>query len=176
MKQVYIINGSGGVGKTTFALMTKEIIEQTTENNRTVTNFSSVDKVKEIASIIGWNGEKGEKDRKFLSELKKLTTEYNDMSFKSVSNKYDDFMLNENNSQILFLHIREPEEIARAAKAFNAKTLLIKSNRIEHITSNQADANVFNYDYDYIVNNDGTIEDLKEEVVKFIERLESEEV
>ena len=61
-KQVFIINGSGGVGKDTF-------VELVSENFLLpVMNFSSVDKVKEVARIIGWTGGKSEKDRKFLSD------------------------------------------------------------------------------------------------------------
>jgi hypothetical protein len=52
-KQVFIINGSGGCGKDTFISFVSDIA--------CVTNFSSVDKVKEIARIIGWDGEKTER-------------------------------------------------------------------------------------------------------------------
>ena len=67
-KQVFIINGSGGVGKDTFVELVSKVF------NLSVMNFSSVDKVKEIARIIGWTGGKTEKDRKFLSDLKLLCT------------------------------------------------------------------------------------------------------
>lgn len=53
-KQVFIINGSGGVGKDTFVKM----VSEATDNS--VLNFSSVDKVKDIARIIGWTGGKTE--------------------------------------------------------------------------------------------------------------------
>ena len=86
IKQVFIINGSGGVGKDTFIEMipTFEFIGKNENStvwfkNLEIRNYSSVSKVKEIAKIIGWNGEKTERDRKFLSDLKLLTTEYNDM-------------------------------------------------------------------------------------------------
>lgn len=76
-KQIVIINGTGGSGKDTF-------VQFCSKYNK-VMNFSSIDKVKEIARLIGWDGKKTEKDRKFLSDLKKLTTEYNDMAFNSIS-------------------------------------------------------------------------------------------
>ena len=51
-KQVFIINGSGGVGKDTF-------VEFVSDNFSTM-NVSSVDKVKEVARVVGWSGGKSE--------------------------------------------------------------------------------------------------------------------
>ena len=156
MKNIIIINGFGGSGKDTF-------VELVSKYNK-VYNFSSVEKVKEIAKIIGWNGEKNEKSRKFLSDLKKLTTDYNDMSFNSIKEAINDFKLSD--KEIMFIHIREPEEIKRAVLEFSAKTLLIKREDINKITSNYSDANVENYDYDYIITNT-TLEDLENQAKNF---------
>ena len=82
-KQVFIINGSGGVGKDTFV----DLVDHNLSHKyRYLTmNFSSVDKVKKVAEIIGWDVySKTEKDRKFLSDLKLLCTEYNDMPFNDI--------------------------------------------------------------------------------------------
>ena len=167
-KQVYIINGSGGVGKDTFVELVSNELNDLLKKFHTVINFSSVDKVKEIAKEIGWDGKKTEKDRKFLSDLKVLASEYCDMPFKSMRSKVAEFY-EDNFAHILFLHIREPEEIERAAKSFNAKTILITRDQIKHITSNMADENVFNYDYDIVIDNSGTLDDLKIKAKKFIE-------
>ena len=158
MKNIVIINGYGGSGKDTF-------VEFVSKYNK-VYNFSSVDKVKEIAKLIGWNGKKDEKDRKFLSDLKKLTTEYNDMSFNSIKDAVNDFKTSDD--EIMFIHIREPEEIQRAALEFNAKTLFIKRDSIDKITSNYSDASVENYNYDYVINNT-TLEDLDTQAKNFYE-------
>lgn len=165
-KQIFIINGSGGVGKDLFVKIVKEILDKQSQLFPTVINFSSVDKVKEIAKIIGWNGSKNEKDRKFLSDLKLLTTDYNDMPFESLKAKVHYF--NHSLAQLLFLHIREPQEIDRAKQEFNAKTVLVKRDSVEQIISNMADANVYNYNYDFVIENNGSIEDLKETARKFL--------
>jgi len=166
-KRVFIINGSGGVGKDTFVELVSTELNNKLKKFHTVVNFSSVDKVKEIAKKIGWNGKKTERDRKFLSDLKLLTSEYCDMSFKSVKNKVNEFF-EDKESRFLFLHIREPKEIQRAAKEFNAKTILIVRDAIKHITSNMADENVFNYEYDYIIENNGTKEELNNKAKDFV--------
>ena len=155
-KYIVIINGTGGSGKDTF-------VSFVSKYNK-VYNFSSIDKVKEIAKEVGWDGGKTEKDRKFLSDLKKLTTEYNDMAFNSIKDAVNKF--NNTDEEIMFMHIREPEEVDRAKNAFNAKTLLIKREGLDLIKSNFSDANVENYDYDYIINNT-TLEELEENAKNF---------
>ena len=157
-KQVFIINGSGGVGKDTFISLL--------DYRATVINFSSVDKVKEVAKVIGWNGDKTDKGRKLLHDLKILCADYNDMPFNSMKDKYKDFL--KGSAHFLFLHIREPEEIERAKNEFSAKTILVKRNSVKHITSNSSDNNVYNYDYDIVINNDGDIEELTNKAIRFV--------
>lgn len=158
-KKVFIINGSGGVGKDTFVSMVANASEAP------VMNFSSVDKIKKIAEIIGWTGAKTEKDRRFLSDLKLLCTEYNDMPFNSMNEKVKEFY--DNSAAMLFLHIREPEEIEKAKEAFNARTILIKRDSVKQITTNMADKNVFNYRYDIIIDNNGSLNALRERATNF---------
>ncbi len=169
-KQIFIINGSGGVGKDAFV----EVVKTQALKKRIGTgNYSSVTKVKKIAEIIGWKGTKSERDRKFLSDLKLLTTEYNDMPLNDMKRFVDIFMnlIKFDKARIVFLHIREPEEIAKAVsefKEYNTKTILVKRDSVKHITSNMADENVYNYDYDIVINNNGTAEDLKEKAKYFL--------
>lgn len=167
-KHIFIINGSGGVGKDTFVKLVSEELNSIMKKLHTVTNFSSVDKIKELAKEIGWKGEKSERDRKFLSDLKVLTSDYCDMPFQSMKEKVRIFRMDMEN-QILFLHIREPKEIKRAVHEFGAKTILVKRNSIKQIISNTADKNVFHYTYDFIIENNGTIEELREKAKKFVQ-------
>lgn len=159
-KQIIIINGTGGSGKDTF-------VEYCSKYGK-IMNFSSVDKVKEIAKLIGWNGQKTEKDRKFLSDLKKLTTDYNDMPFNSIRVAVTQFENSDN--EILFIHIREPEEIQRAVKVFDAKALLVKRIGLANIETNYSDANVDNYPYDYIIENT-TLEKLDNDALNFVNQI-----
>lgn len=99
--------------------------------------------------------------------MKILTSDYCDMPFKSMESKVYEF-IKDDNSFMLFLHIREPEEISRAAKVFNAKTILVTRDQIKHITSNMADENVFNYDYDVVIDNSGTLDDLQQKAKEFV--------
>ena len=157
-KRIYILNGMGGCGKDTFAKFLGELCG--------VFKYSSVDRVKQIAYECGWNGGKTEKDRKFLSDLKCLLSEYNDLPFDDVTARTMDFMFDEK-SDVMLIDIREPAEIERAVVAYNAKSILIKNDRVPFISSNMADAGVYNYEYDYTIENNGTLEEFRETVHDF---------
>ena len=160
MKKIVVINGTGGCGKDTFVEFCSKYAS--------VYNFSSIDKVKEVAKVIGWTGKKTEKDRKFLSDLKKLTTEYNDMAFNSIKDAVNIF--NNSNNDIMFIHIREPEEIKRVVDEFSAYSLLIKRENQNKITSNYSDASVEDYNYDYIIINT-TLDEYEKKAKEFIKEL-----
>lgn len=159
-KHIFIVNGMARAGKDTFANFFMEMVP--------TMKVSSVDKVKLIARQCGWDGGKTEKDRKFLSDLKCLLTEYNDLPFSDIMLWVMRFRSSDL-IDVLLIDIREPEEIERAKKAFGAKTILIKNDRVPQLTSNMADAGVYNYDYDIIIENNGTLEEFREKVKQFAE-------
>ena len=161
MKNIVVINGTGGCGKDTFIKLISKY--------KKVYNFSSIDKVKEIARIIGWDGTKDEKSRKFLSDLKKLTKEYNDMPYNCTKEAIEEFK--NSDCEIMFIHIREPEEIKRIVDTFGAKTLFIKRENLNEITSNSSDGRVSKYKYDYSILNT-TLEEYEKKACEFINWLE----
>ena len=159
-KQIVILNGTGGSGKDTFINLCKKYCS--------VSSVSSVDKVKIAAEYLGWNGSKTDKDRKFLSDLKDLSTNYNDLPFSDIIKKIDEF--NNDNNQILFVKLREPSEIKKLASLYEAKTALIKRKDGKIITSNRADALIENYNYDYVIVN-GKLDEFEEKARKFVEEI-----
>lgn len=158
-KVILITNGMARAGKDTFAEYLGYLVP--------VYKYSSINKVKEIAKQCGWTGGKEEKDRKFLSDLKVLTSEYCDMAFDDVAKKIQWFRDVDNMYRIMIIDIREPKEIERAKQAFGAKTVFIENNRVKQITSNMADAGVFDYTYDYMIQNNGTLAEFMANVVDF---------
>lgn len=164
MKKVFIINGAAGVGKDTFVEIAKYYIFINT--SLPTYNISSVDNVKTAAKILGWDGEKDAIGRKFLSDLKDLST----INYQGPYN----YMLNQVNSKtkgIFFLHVREPHEIKYFVDNYSeiVKTILIKRDNIETF-ENHADKNVDNYDYDIIISNKDSIECLAQIVDKFVQK------
>lgn len=158
-KYIFITNGMARSGKDTFAEYINDFVP--------TLKYSSIDKVKDIAKQCGWDGTKDEKSRKFLSDLKVLTSQFNDMPFQAIKTVVEQFK-EDKEKRILLIDIREPTEIEKVKKTFNAKTILIKRNSVKNITSNMADANVFNYKYDYIIENNGTLDEFYWTVYKFV--------
>lgn len=159
-KKVFIINGSGGVGKDTFCEYVGHYAK--------VKVISSIDLVKDYASKMGWNGSKTPRDRKFLSDLKDLLTKYNDYPFRDICQKV--LWFKEDDNEFLFIHIREPEEIDRAKREFNAHTILMVNDNVRGIYSNHADARVLEYNYDIVIDNSGTLKDLDIIAKDFVEK------
>lgn len=164
MKKIYITNGSGTSGKDTFAKMLSKYI--------TVHKYSSINLVKAMLRFAGVDiDEKTEELRLLLSDIKDRLTRYSDVPFKDVEEVVDNFKNGIIDAEVLLIDIREPEEIARAVEVFGAETILIKNPNVEKIKSNHADANVDNYNYDYIIENDGTLEQLDKMAYLFSEQV-----
>ena len=159
-KLVVVINGAGGVGKDTMcAFAAKEY---------KVRNVSSVDPIKEIARMAGWDGDKSDKSRKMLSDLKMLFTQYNDLCLRYIKEQYQQFL--QGDEQVMFVHIREPEEIARFVETApeHIRTLLIRnSSKEQHVYSNVSDDNVEQYSYDGVYDNCLALEETEEAFLAF---------
>lgn len=161
-KTVIVINGSGGVGKDTLCDIAADRFS--------VWNISSIDPIKELAAITGWNGDKSDRSRKFLADLKQLTVTYNDYPLRWLMARYETFLTDEHD--ILFVHIREPKEIEKFVKAIEAVdgkilTLLVrggerlKNSRGDKAYGNAADDEVEQYAYDCYYTNDRPLEETK---------------
>lgn len=77
--KIVVINGFPGAGKDEFVSCCKKLIGEPY-----VRNISTVDFVKYIATECGWDGTKTPKNRAFLSNLKDLLIEWNDVPFKKI--------------------------------------------------------------------------------------------
>ena len=129
---------------------------------------STVDFVKEIATMCGWDGTKTLENRKFLSDLKDLLTKWNDVPYKMIEHRAN--TLSDDSDWIMFVDCREPAEIQKLKERLNATTLLIRRESVEdNEVSNHADANVFNYNYDLTIENNSSIIDLEKKAKEFIE-------
>lgn len=160
---VIIINGAGGVGK--------DAICGVFRGHSLTLVYSSIQPIKRIAYEIGWEGEKTDKARKMLSDLKDICTEYNDLPFKYMAEKLE---YTKDEDYVIF-HIREPPEIDKfkqyvIAQGYTCKTLLIRSERAQQSYGNHADDDVENYPYDMVYQNDGTLENLDRDFMAFWEK------
>lgn len=166
-KLVVIINGNGGVGKDTLCEFAAEKYE--------VRNVSAITPIKKIASQYGWQGEKDAKSRKFLADLKQIFIEYNDLPFHYLMEEYQKFL--DSSAQILFVHIREGEEIDKLKQAVEIPCITLLVRRNSGLTSwgNASDDNVEQYQYDYVYVNDKTLTEAKADFWSFLEKILTEE-
>lgn len=162
--KIFIVNGKGKSGKTTFEKMVQEI---SIKNGKKIEILSTIDYIKNIARTFGWNGEKELKDRKMLSDLKDLLTEWNDLPHKKVCKKIEEYK--HKNISAIFIDSREPVDIERFAKEYQALTILVKRDKVNVIYGNHADDDVDNYQYDIIINNRQGLEELQEKAQIFYE-------
>lgn len=171
---IFIVNGAPGSGKTSFESLVKL---ESKKQNIIVEIYSTIDFVKNIAKDCGWDGTKTLENRKFLSDLKDLLTEWNDVPFKKTLQWLDSiqYRLWQNDVLekycIIFIDCREPAEIKKLCDATGAKSILIRREDVENTqTSNHADRDVFEYNYDIVIDNNGTLDDLKARAFDFIEK------
>lgn len=158
-RNVIIINGSATFGKNTFIEQMSKIVK--TEH------FSSIDKYKKIATeYFDYTESLKSEFRDFLSALKAISIKYLDMPYFDTRNRVIDFLhSNTTDAEILFLDIREPSEIEKIVETFGSDivtTVLIDNPDKECVDSNESDANVYDFTYDWIIVNDGTIDDLRD--------------
>jgi len=164
---ITIINGHPRSGKSQFVDYCREVSKY-----GRVFEYSTVDFVKELATACGWDGTKDAKNRKFLSDLKDLLTEWKDIPF----NKTKDYIAWLNNSTkediMIFVHCREPQEIQKFVDYYGKNqciTLRIQRPSVdEDDQSNHADAQVDEYNYDLTIVNDGTLDQLKEIATEYM--------
>ena len=163
-KLTIVINGKGGVGKDTLCLSLTQ---------HRVRNISSITPIKEIAALHGWNGEKDLKSRRFLAELKRVFTEYNDLPGRYLVEQYRAFLDSEDD--ILFVHIREPEQIAAFVESVKGDclTLLVRRELPETAQGygNHADDDVEQYPYDLFFDNNRPLEQSTQAFAALIDEL-----
>ena len=162
-KQVLIINGRGGVGKDTICSCAAQFLR--------VRNISSITPIVEIARFAGWGGEKTLAARRLLSRLKEAFTEYNDLSFTYCMQQYQDFL--NSDAELLFIHVREPDEIERLKYAIGSccRTLLVRRPDLSGTCyGNRSDDEVESYSYDLYFENALPLETLPARVEIFLKK------
>ena len=80
MTHIFVLNSYPTAGKDSF-------VDMISARHEGVFKMSSVDLVKQVARVAGWDGTKTSKNRKFLSDLKDLLTEWNDVPYYDIENR-----------------------------------------------------------------------------------------
>ena len=174
--KIVVVNGKPTSGKSTFESLCIGL------GHARCYVYSSIDYVKTVARSCGWTGEKTPENRKFLSDLKDLLTTWNDVPMKKIHEKIQSIQDTFTDSGdladdvVVFIDVREPEEIQRLKDYYGATTLLItRASADAEDASNHADDDVYNFGYDLIIENNGTLDDLRDSAVVFLDSLFKDE-
>ena len=156
-KHIFIVNGKAGAGKTTF----EDLILEKVQGVR----YSIIDPVKKLLINEGiWDGkDKSEPMRKLMSDIKIALDEYCDFSYNGVRNFIKDFKKDKIPGDVLFIDMREKQDILRATAEFGADVIYIQNDNVSSVLTNVADefaSDSKNYAYSIVIDNSGTYEEL----------------
>lgn len=155
----FVINGPAESGKDTFI---KLFAEKYGNNPHTVFNYSSIDPFRGVPYNFGWDGEKSEDYRSCLHYLKKAASFIDNYPIRHLHEMRNQ---HSKDTDVIFYHIREPEEIEKFIDSleFPPTTILVTRNS-DYIPDNPGDRKVWDFSYDYIVENTGSLEELEASV------------
>ena len=111
--------------------------------------------------------------------VKQAWIEYNDGPFKEVVQVVDELertykFMNNIDRVLLFVQVREPKEIYKLYTHFIENFFSVLVYRSE-AKLQPGDEGVLNFDYDFDVHNNGSLEDLGKEADRFIQFLNEED-
>lgn len=178
--KIYVISGKARHGKDTVALDIKEIYE---DKGLKVINLAYGSYIKEYAKkISNWNGDEETKPRELLQELgTEVIRQKIDKDF-FVKRICEDILVYSYYFDIITISdARFPDEIewpkSRFENVISIKvvrdgydTVLSKKEQ-KHLTEVALDE--YN-NYDYVIHNDGTLDDLKDKVLEVVRKVEHE--
>lgn len=187
--KVVIINGKPQSGKDTFCKYAQGYCDDDESANTLI--ISSVDPLKEMLTQLGWDGTKTDKIRDMLMDMKQLWVQNQDGPTMFLFNNILEFYkacTGEDN--IVFVHIREPEEIKKLVNALTGfesmgidviSLLVIREggedtpNQPAETRRSDDEALINSYEYDVTINNDEDLIKLQELAVEFVDKLLEDE-
>lgn len=187
--KVVIINGKPQSGKDTFCKYAQGYCDDDESANTLI--ISSVDPLKEMLTQLGWDGTKTDKIRDMLMDMKQLWVQNQDGPTMFLFNNILEFhkaCTGEDN--IVFVHIREPEEIKKLVNALTGfesmgidviSLLVIREsgedtpNQPAETRGSDDEALINSYEYDVTINNDEDLIKLQELAAEFVDKLLEDE-
>lgn len=161
-----IINGIARSGKDTFIKYCQDFMI-----NQNIYNLSTIDPIKKITKDLKLTDDihnKTDEYRTLLSDLKICLTKYNNYTYNYIINEMNKLInISPNSTNVFFIQCREPKEIQKFKNSINKSiTLLITKPNLK-IPNNIGDQSVLDYDYDYVINNDGDLNKLHHKAITF---------
>lgn len=162
--QIFVLNGSPTAGKNTFVKMLPcDCVHYSyVDFTRSMLDYKEVDYKPKP------NEPKSNKSRVLLETINNALEEFDDIPFKDCCDLTRDFLEGYLECEYLFVDIRKPCNIKRFLDEFKgARAVYIDDKRpISSVT--ESDSQVANYDYDFYIDNSGSLENLQREANRFI--------
>lgn len=159
---VFIVNGPPRSGKDSFIAFLSKIYASF---GVTSVEHSSIDIIRYMLSELGIDtSAKTAADRKLLAGIGSLVEEHSNFRTNNCIHEVIQAEQDYPTGAVVFLHIREPENIARVVEFLRVRgnpiwKVQVLSQRAE-VPSNPVDAGTGEVPYDFTVNNNGTLADL----------------
>lgn len=174
MLKKIVVNGYPNSGKNTFV----DFLNENCRGNAWFYEYDTVGEYKTIAEkYYGWDGEsKTEEVRELISDLKQLDIKFRNGPFVDLVNyiEHEAKWLVNNNAEsdgVVCIYCREPSEIKKIKDKYpDLVTVKIESPYSEMV-NNSSDMSVNCIDYDYVIENSGTWEELREKAEKFYKQI-----
>lgn len=159
MNKVFLISGSPAAGKDTFINLCKTYDEN-------ILNFSSVDYIKWLShKYLDIDTKKKTPElRKFLSEFKRILTEFNDYPFQQCVKAIETL----EEEQSIFIHVREKSEMDKIKKLFPQTKIVYVEGLESVVYGNFSDDNVKDIEADIIIHNNSTLQELSKTAKWFV--------
>lgn len=167
---IFVLNGSPRSGKDTFCTLV--------EKYGVVKHFSYVDFTRNMLdkAHIDYR-KKTDKDRQLLEIINNALEVYDDIPMKDIcENVLYAISKADFRNLFIFVDIRKPENIKRFLEKYpDAKTLYIDDGK-ELSNATVSDHSVKDYDYDYYIMNDSSLDDLQKKVDSFFHEISTKGV
>lgn len=183
--RVIVLNGAPQSGKDSFALLAQGYCNDNECAN--VLNLSSVDPIKDVLEKFGWDGEKTDNVRDIITNMKRLWIDAQNgpttFMLYNILEWHKQYVGEDN---IVFCHIREPEEIDKLKKIISGmesigiefmSVFIIRGGNVvdgcnaDSIRDSDNPKLISQYCYDRIIYNDGDLASYDEKVCEFINQI-----
>lgn len=167
---IFVLNGSPRSGKDTFCTLM--------ETHGVVKHYSYVDFTRTMLDKMHVDyRKKTDKDRQLLETINNALETYDDIPMKDIcENVLYAISKADFRNLFIFVDIRKPENIKCFLEKYpDAKTLYIDDGK-ELSNATESDHSVKDYDYDYYIMNDGSLDDLQKKVDNFFHEISTKGV
>lgn len=177
---VVVVNGLAGSGKDTFVDECMKYCDDYECAN--VLNLSTIDPVKELLRGLGWDANtKTDEVRDMLSNMKQFWVDHqNGPTLYLITNILNFHQMHMKEDNIIFCHIREPEEIHKLMRIIRpmwifgiyGTTVKVERNVMVTAANKSDNADVINsYSYDKVIDNNGEIQLLGVRAANYVDNL-----